>query len=67
VLLVAHDVNPLLGHAESVLYLAGGRAASGPPEAVIRSEVLTQLYGVPVEVFAVHGRLFVAAAPEVTP
>jgi hypothetical protein len=28
---------------------------------VIRSDVLTSLYGTQVEVFAAHGRLFVAA------
>ena len=35
VLLVAHDVNPLLGYLDRVVYLAGGRALSGTPEEVI--------------------------------
>ena len=35
VLLVAHDVNPLLAHVDRVVYVAGGRILSGPPEQVI--------------------------------
>jgi zinc/manganese transport system ATP-binding protein len=64
VLLVAHDVNPLLRHVDGVLYLAGGRAAAGTPQQVIRSDVLTRLYGTQVEVFAAAGRLFVAAVAD---
>ena len=37
VLLVAHDVNPLLPYLDRVLYLAGGRAAMGSVEEVITS------------------------------
>ena len=37
VLLVAHDVNPLLPYLDRVLYLAGGHAAMGTPEEVITS------------------------------
>ena len=32
VLLVAHDVNPLLGYLDQVIYMAGGRATSGSVE-----------------------------------
>ena len=32
VLLVAHDVNPLLPDLDRVVYVAGGRVVSGPPE-----------------------------------
>ena len=32
VLLVAHDVNPLLAYLDRVVYLAGGRAVEGPVE-----------------------------------
>ncbi|WP_181408234.1 metal ABC transporter ATP-binding protein [Pararhizobium mangrovi] len=66
-----HDVNPLIGIAERVLYLAGGRGVIGPIEEVVTGEVLTKLYGVPMEVFEARGRRFVvqddavmAAAPE---
>jgi zinc/manganese transport system ATP-binding protein len=65
VLLVAHDVNPLLPYLDRVAYLAGGRALSGPVAEVITSEVLTGLYGLPVEVLrASDGRLAVIGTPE---
>jgi zinc/manganese transport system ATP-binding protein len=65
VLLVAHDVNPLLPYVDRVLYLAGGRAAMGAPEQVITSETLSGLYGAPVEVLkARDGRLVVVGQPE---
>ena len=37
VLLVAHDVNPLLPYLDRVVYLAGGHAVEGPVEEVITS------------------------------
>ena len=65
VLLVAHDVNPLLGYLDRVVYLAGGRAVAGSVEAVITAEQLSALYGAPVEVLrASDGRLVVVGAPE---
>jgi zinc/manganese transport system ATP-binding protein len=63
VLLSAHDVNPLLPVMDNVIYLAAGRAASGPASEVIRGEVLSQLYGYHVDVLHVHGRVLVAAGP----
>jgi zinc/manganese transport system ATP-binding protein len=65
VLLVAHDVNPILSYLDGVLYLAGGTGVEGRPEDVITSETLTRLYGVRVEVLrASDGRLVVVGAPE---
>ena len=65
VLLVAHDVNPLLPYLDRVVYLAGGRAVEGPVEEVITSATLSRLYGVPVEVLrASDGRLVVVGQPE---
>ncbi len=65
VLLVAHDVNPLLPYLDRVVYLAGGRAVEGAVEEVITSETLSWLYGVPVEVLkASDGRLVVVGQPE---
>jgi zinc/manganese transport system ATP-binding protein len=64
-LLVAHDVNPLLGYLDRVVYLAAGRAVEGPVAEVITSETLSGLYGVPVEVLrASDGRLVVVGQPE---
>jgi zinc/manganese transport system ATP-binding protein len=65
VLLVAHDVNPLLGYLDRVVYLAGGRAVAGPVREVINAATLSDLYGVPVEVLtAADGRLVVVGSPE---
>jgi zinc/manganese transport system ATP-binding protein len=61
VMLVAHDVNPLLSILDRVWYLAAGRCAAGRPEEVIRGDVLSRLYGSPVDVFSAGGRLFVSA------
>ncbi len=65
VLLVAHDVNPLLPYLDRVIYLAAGHAVAGTVEQVITGEVLTGLYGLPVEVLkASDGRLVVVGQPE---
>jgi zinc/manganese transport system ATP-binding protein len=49
-LLVAHDINPLIQCLDKVIYIANGNVATGPPETVLTSSSLTELYGVPVEV-----------------
>ena len=65
VLMVAHDVNPILRHLDQVIYLAAGGAAAGSPEQVITTDTLTRLYGTPVEVLqAGDGRLVVVGQPE---
>jgi zinc/manganese transport system ATP-binding protein len=65
VLLVAHDVNPLLSYLDRVVYFGGGRAAVGAPEEVITAETLSRLYGLPVEVLrTADDRLFVVGLPE---
>jgi zinc/manganese transport system ATP-binding protein len=65
VLLVAHDVNPLLPYLDRVVYLAGGRAIEGAVEEVITGSTLSELYGVPIEVLrASDGRLVVVGQPE---
>ena len=64
ILVVTHDVNPLLGVVDRVLYLAGGRFRVGTPDEVLRSEVLSDLYGTPVDVIRSHGRLVVVGAPD---
>ncbi len=61
VLLSAHEMNPLLPVLDRLVYLAAGRAASGAPEEVVRSEVLSELYGHHVDVLRVHGRVLVVA------
>lgn len=62
VLLSAHDMNPLLSAMDRIVYLAHGRAASGSTDAVVRTEVLSQLYGYHIDVVRIHGRVIVVAA-----
>jgi zinc/manganese transport system ATP-binding protein len=65
VLLVAHDVNPILPYLDQVVYIARGGAVSGSPAQVITSETLTELYNTPIEVLrASDGRLVVVGQPE---
>jgi zinc/manganese transport system ATP-binding protein len=65
VLMVAHDVNPILPYLDQVVYIAEGGAAAGTPEQVITSATLTRLYGVPIEVLKTSdGRLVVVGGPE---
>jgi zinc/manganese transport system ATP-binding protein len=67
VLIVAHDVNPILSYLDRVVYLGSGGAVSGAPEAVLTTETLTRLYGAPIEVLrASDGRLVVVGQPEAT-
>ena len=61
---VTHDVNPILGMVDRVLYLAGGRFRVGTPDEVLRSEVLSYMYDTPVEVIRSRGRIVVLGAPE---
>jgi len=64
VLLSAHEMNPLLPVMDSVVYVAGGRAASGPTGDIVTSEVLSRLYGHHVDVLHVHGRVLVVAGQD---
>ena len=65
VILVAHDVNPILPYLDKVIYLAHGGAVMGPPEEVITEDTLTMLYGTPIEVLRDRtGRLVVVGQPD---
>ena len=67
VLISAHEINPLLGVMDRIVYLAAGRAVSGSTDEVVRADVLSKLYGHHVDVLNVHGRvLIVAGAGEET-
>ncbi|WP_327287471.1 metal ABC transporter ATP-binding protein [Streptomyces sp. NBC_01198] len=65
VVMVAHDVNPILSRLDRVVYLAEGGAVCGTPAEVITSETLTRLYRTPIEVLrTTDGRLVVVGQPE---
>ncbi len=60
VLLIAHDINPLLPIVDRVLYVAHGGLAIGKPAEVITTEQLSRLYDAPIEVLHdSHGHMFV--------
>ncbi len=59
VLFSAHEINPLRGALDKVLYLGGGRAARGGVDEVITGPVLSRLYGSEIEVVRIGGRIFV--------
>ena len=61
VLISAHEMNPLLPVMDRIVYMADGRAASGPTDEVVTGEVLSELYGRHVDVIHVHGRVLVVA------
>jgi zinc/manganese transport system ATP-binding protein len=61
VLLSAHDMNPLLPVMDRIIYVANGKVASGTTDEIVTSEGLTSLYGHPVDVLRVRGRVVVVA------
>ena len=61
VLISAHEMNALLPVMDRVVYLADGRAACGTTDEVVRSDVLSRLYGHHVEVLRVNNRVIVVA------
>jgi zinc/manganese transport system ATP-binding protein len=63
ILLSAHEMNALLPVMDRIVYLTDGRAASGTTDEVVRSEVLSKLYGHHVDVLRLHGRVLVVAEP----
>ncbi|MDP9266105.1 MAG: metal ABC transporter ATP-binding protein [Chloroflexota bacterium] len=59
VLFVTHDVNPVFGLVDQVLFVVNGRWAAGSPDQVLTSERMSDLYGSHVDVVRVHGRILV--------
>jgi zinc/manganese transport system ATP-binding protein len=64
VVFVTHEINPVLDLVDRVLYLVGGRHRLGTPDEVMTSENLSELYGTPVDVLRIRGRLVVVGAPD---
>ncbi|MCQ8239434.1 metal ABC transporter ATP-binding protein [Rhizosaccharibacter radicis] len=59
VLFSAHELNPLLGAMDRVLYLGGGHAALGTVAEVVTGPSLSRLYGSPIDVVRLGERIFV--------
>jgi zinc/manganese transport system ATP-binding protein len=50
VLLIAHDLNPLMPVIDSVIYVANGQVVSGETDKILTTEMLSKLYKSRVEV-----------------
>ncbi len=59
ILFSAHELNPLLGTIDRVLYLGRGHAALGTVEEVITGPVLSRIYGSEIDVVRLQDRIFV--------
>jgi len=59
VLFSAHELNPLLGALDRVLYLGQSHAALGTVEEVVTGPVLSRLYGSEIDVVRLKDRIFV--------
>jgi len=66
VLFSAHELNPLLGALDRVLYLGAGQAALGTVDEVITGPVLSRLYGSEIDVIRLAGRIFVMSGRQAT-
>ncbi|WP_222109378.1 metal ABC transporter ATP-binding protein [Streptomyces cupreus] len=64
VVFVTHEINPVLGLVDRVLYLARGSYRVGTPDEVLTSEAMSQLYGTQVDVVRVRGRITVVGVPD---
>ena len=64
VVMVTHDINPVLPYLDHVLYLTPEAAAFGAPDDVLTSETLTRLYRSPVDVVRIRGRVAIIGAPD---
>jgi zinc/manganese transport system ATP-binding protein len=67
VLLIAHNINPLLSVLDRVIYVANGRITTGKPSEVLTSKTLTDLYDIPIEVLKdSRGRIAIVGMDEPT-
>lgn len=63
VLLIAHDLNPLIGYIDSVIYIANSKVVSGSVEEIITTNSLSKLYESDIEVLKDQkGRLVIVGA-----
>ena len=66
VLMVTHEINPVLPIVDRILYLVNGRWAIGTPDEVMTSERLSDLYGTEIDVIRVRDRIIVVGAADST-
>lgn len=59
IIVVAHDLNPLLAVLDSAIYLLDGHAHHAAIDQVVDSELLTHMYGTPIKVaHTLQGELY---------
>jgi zinc/manganese transport system ATP-binding protein len=61
ILFAAHDINPLIGVLDRLIYVAGGGAVIGAADDIISSAALSRLYGTTIHVVRAEGRIFIVA------
>jgi zinc/manganese transport system ATP-binding protein len=64
VVFVTHEITPVAGLVDRVLYVAGGRWAAGTPAEVMTTATLSALYGSHIDVIRVHDRIVVVGGDE---
>jgi len=64
VVFVTHEINPVVGVIDRVLYVAGGRWAAGSAAEVMTSASLSRLYGSHIDVIEVHDRIVVVGGKD---
>jgi zinc/manganese transport system ATP-binding protein len=63
VIMVAHDLNPLLEMLDGIVFILNGRVVAGSLDGVVRSDLLSELYDTPVHVHVTaDGHRFVVGA-----
>lgn len=63
VIVVTHEINPVLPYVDRVLYLVDGRFQIGPVDQVMTNETLSALYGADIDVLRVKNRYVVVGEP----
>jgi zinc/manganese transport system ATP-binding protein len=64
VIMITHDINPVLDMVDTVVYLAAGQVRTGPVDQVLTGPVLSELYQTPVDVIRARGRILVVGLPD---
>jgi zinc/manganese transport system ATP-binding protein len=64
IVFVTHEINPVLPYVDRILYLTDGKWAFDTPDAVLRADVLSDLYGSQIEVMRTKDRVIVFGTEE---
>ena len=64
VVMVTHEINPVLPLVDRIVYLVDGRWAIGTPDEVMTSERLSELYRTQIDVVRIRDRILVVGAAD---